>query len=85
MNQSDIEFQKLKLQECKDMSSKIETNQCKLTEIKTLCKNLNDTEFLLREKIHLKRQELEIINSDLTNVIDTYTQIINLSLQKVYI
>lgn len=83
MNQIDIDFQKL--QECKTMSLKVESNQRKLNEIKTICKNLNDTEILLREKIYLKKQELETIKLDYANIIDAYTQIINLSQLKINI
>jgi len=78
MNRLSVELQKL--QECKNMSSHIEENQCELNEIKTTCKSLNGTENLVREKIRLKRHELETLSRDFSNIMDVYSRIINLSL-----
>ncbi len=67
------------LQKYKTISSNIEENQCGLNEIRTLCKNLNGTEDLVREKIQLKKQELETLKCDFINIMDMYARIISLS------
>ena len=78
MNRISVELQKL--QECKNMSTRIEENQHELNDIRTTCKTLCGTEDILREKIHLKRHELEALTRDYANITDMYSRIINLAL-----
>jgi hypothetical protein len=55
----------------------INTNkQKKLNAIKSACVSLDNVERSLREKIEFKRTELENLQKDYNNVIETYSHII---------
>lgn len=66
----------------KYLISNINKNQEALYEIKSLNLSLNSAEDLLREKIKLRYQELTTLNKEYTCIMDTYTQIIKVTLKK---
>lgn len=57
-------------------------DQLALDEIKNISKSLNNTEDILREKIQLRYQELDILNKEYTSILETYSQIIRVCNQQ---
>ncbi|VBB18371.1 hypothetical protein YASMINEVIRUS_834 [Yasminevirus sp. GU-2018] len=54
-------------------------NQKALDDLKSVHASLNWAEDVLREKIRLRYSELETLNRDFANIMDTYAQIIKTS------
>ena len=54
-------------------------NQKSLDDLKSVHASLNWAEDVLREKIQLRYSELENLNRDFANIMDTYAQIIKTS------
>ena len=63
-----------------NLSSNINKNQLALYEIKSLDMSLNAAEDVLRDKILLRYQELNTLNKEYTNIMETYSQIITITL-----
>lgn len=64
----------------KQLSSNINKNQEALYEIKSLNVSLNSAEDVLRDKIQLRYQELTTLNKEYTSIMETYSQIIKITL-----
>jgi len=63
----------------KNMSMISDKNQNVLYEIKEADTTLNAAEDILRDKIQLKYQQLDNLNREFTNIMETYSQIIRSS------
>jgi len=63
----------------KNMSMVSDKNQNVLYEIKEADATLNAAEDILRDKIQLKYQQLDNLNKEFTNIMETYSQIIRSS------
>ena len=59
-----------------------DNKQKAIDEIRSTCTSLNKSEDALREKIALRKEELNIYIKDFTSIIDTYNQIIKSSHHK---
>lgn len=58
-----------------------ESKQKALDDIKSICVSLNRAEDALHEKIKLRYQELESLNRDYNNIIETYSHIVRSSIK----
>jgi len=56
-------------------------NQDQLNEIRTILSTLDKTEDLLRDKIKLRHQELDVINREYAGIIEAYNHIMQTSLK----
>jgi hypothetical protein len=66
----------------KNLSTNNTLNESALYEIKNLNNSLNKAEDILRAKILLRYQELDILNKEYNSIVETYSQIIRRSLIK---
>lgn len=70
------------MDEYQQLSSINESKQKSINEIKNISKSLDRAEDVLREKIILRYHELDTLNREFNNIIETYGNIVRSSVKQ---